>query len=102
MPRKPRVAIIGGGIGGLTAAVAMHQRNIEIEVYEQSAQIGEIGAGVSLSPNAVKAYRALGLEAQIASAGFESDNQLVRTWNTGKVVSQVPRKGVYEKEFGAP
>jgi salicylate hydroxylase len=102
MPRTPRIAIIGGGIGGLTAAVAMHQRNIEIEVYEQSAQIGEIGAGVSLSPNAIKAHRALGLEAPIVAAGFESDHQLVRSWNTGKIVSQVYRKGVYEREFGAP
>jgi salicylate hydroxylase len=102
MPRTPRIAIIGGGIGGLTAAVARHQRNIEIEVYEQSAQIGEIGAGVSLSPNAVKAYRALGLEAPVAAAGFESDHQVVRSWNTGKIVSQVYRKGVYEREFGAP
>jgi salicylate hydroxylase len=37
MPRKPRIVVVGGGIGGLTAAVAMHQQNIEVEVYEQSA-----------------------------------------------------------------
>ena len=46
---------MGAGIGGLTAAIAMHRRDIEVEVYEQSPQIGEIGAGVSLSPNAIKA-----------------------------------------------
>jgi 2-polyprenyl-6-methoxyphenol hydroxylase-like FAD-dependent oxidoreductase len=102
MPRTPRVAIIGGGIGGLTAAVAMHQRNIEIEVFEQSPQISEIGAGVTLSPNAIKAYRALGLQAPIAAIGFESEFQLVRTWNTGNLISRVPRKGIYEREFGAP
>ncbi len=102
MPRKPRVAIVGAGIGGLTAAVAMHRRDIEVEVYEQSPQITEIGAGVSLSPNAIKAFRALGLDAQIAAIGFESDNQLVRAWDSGDVISKVFRKGVYEKEFGAP
>ena len=102
MPRKPRVAIIGGGIGGLTAALAMHRRDVEVEVYEQSAQIGEIGAGITLSPNAIKAYRALGLESAIRAIGFELDYQLVRSWDSGKVISQVPRKGVYEKEFGAP
>jgi salicylate hydroxylase len=101
MPQMPKIAIIGGGIGGLTAAVAMQQRGIEVEVYEQSARIGEIGAGVTLSPNAVKAYRALGIEDQIAAIGFESDNQVVRTWNSGNVISKVFRKGVYEKEFGA-
>ena len=102
MPRKPKVAVIGAGIGGLTAAVALHQRDIEVEVYEQSPQIAEIGAGVSLSPNAIKAFRALGLEAPIAAIGFKSDNQLVRAWDTGDVISRVFRKGVYEKEFGAP
>jgi|EndMetStandDraft_4_1072995.scaffolds.fasta_scaffold16958_2 salicylate hydroxylase len=102
MARRPRVAIIGGGIGGLTAALAMHQRGIEVSVYEQSPRIGEIGAGVTLSPNAVKAFQALRLNEPIAAIGFESDNQLVRAWNTGDVVSKVFRKGVYEKEFGAP
>ena len=102
MPRKPKVAVIGAEIGGLTAAVALHQRDLDVEVYEQSPQIAEIGAGVSLSPNAVKAFRALGLDAPIAAIGFESDNQLVRAWNSGDVISKVFRKGVYEKEFGAP
>jgi salicylate hydroxylase len=102
MSKKTRVAIIGAGIGGLTAAVAMHQRGIEVEIYEQSPQISEIGAGVSLSPNAIKAFRSLGLTREIEAIGFESDNQLVRAWNTGDVVSRVFRKGIYEKEFGAP
>ena len=88
MPRKPKVAVIGAGIGGLTAAVALHQRDIDVEVYEQSPQIAEIGAGVSLSPNAVKAFRALGLDAPITAIGFESDNQLVRAWNSGDVISR--------------
>ena len=102
MPRKPKVAIVGAGIGGLTAAIALHRRNIDVDVYEQSPQIAEIGAGVSLSPNAIKAVRALGLDDQIAAIGFESDNQVVRAWNTGDILSKVFRKGVYQKEFGAP
>ena len=102
MAQGPRVAIIGGGIGGLAAAVAMHRHGIDVKVYEQSQHITEIGAGVSLSPNAIKALRALGLSAPIAEIGFESDHQLVRNWNTGDIVSKVFRKGVYEKEFGAP
>jgi salicylate hydroxylase len=75
MLRKPKVAIVGAGIGGLTAAVAMHQRNIEVEVYEQSSQINEIGAGVSLSPNAIKAFRALGLNAPITAIGSKRELQ---------------------------
>jgi salicylate hydroxylase len=102
MPRKPKIAIIGAGIGGLTAALAMRRRELEIEVYEQSSQITEIGAGVTLSPNAIKALRALGLDAAIAEIGFESEHQLVRAWSSGDVISKVFRKGVYEREFGAP
>jgi salicylate hydroxylase len=102
MSLQPKVAIIGGGIGGLTAAVAMHRHGIDVKVYEQSPQIAEIGAGVSLSPNAVKALRALGLAEPVTDIGFESDHQLVRSWNTGDIVSKVFRKGVYQKEFGAP
>jgi salicylate hydroxylase len=99
--RKPRIAIIGGGIGGLTAAAALHQRGVEVEVFEQSAKIAEIGAGVALTPNAMKAYRALGLEAEVTDIGYESDYQELRNWNTGAVFSRVPRRGAYTKEFGA-
>lgn len=102
MSRKPRVAIIGGGIGGLTAALAMLRRGFEVSLHERSPAIGEIGAGITLSPNSMKAYRALGVDDQIAAIGFESDYQVVRAWDTGKEISRVYRKGIYEKEFGAP
>ena len=55
MSRNPRVAIIGGGLGGLAAALAFRLRGIEAVVYEQSEALGEVGAGISLSPNAMKA-----------------------------------------------
>jgi salicylate hydroxylase len=102
MSRKPKVTIVGAGIGGLTAAVAMNRRGVEVQIFEQSPQIGEIGAGVSLSPNAIKAYRALGIGPQLDEIGFESDHQVVRLWNSGDIVSKVYRKGIYQEEFGAP
>jgi salicylate hydroxylase len=52
------IAIIGGGIAGLTLAIALHTRNVPITIYEQAAAFGEIGAGVSFSPNAVLAMKA--------------------------------------------
>jgi salicylate hydroxylase len=51
------VAIIGGGIAGLTLAIALHHRKIPVTIYEQAAKFGEIGAGVSFSPNAVQAMK---------------------------------------------
>lgn len=50
-----RVTIVGGGIGGITAAIALKQTGIDVEVYERAAELKEVGAGVSLWPNALKA-----------------------------------------------
>lgn len=53
------LAIIGGGIAGLTLAIALHRREIPFTLYESAAHFGEIGAGVSFSPNAVQAMKAI-------------------------------------------
>jgi salicylate hydroxylase len=102
MGRKPRVAIIGGGIGGLTAALAFLRHGVEATVYEQASALGDIGAGIQLSPNAIKTYRALGIEAAIDAIGFETENQIVRSWRSGRIISQQKRKDVMRRRFGAP
>ena len=56
-----RIAIIGAGIGGLAAACALRQHGFAVTVYERAAEIGEVGAGLQLGPNAVKVLRALGV-----------------------------------------
>ena len=56
-----RVAIVGGGIGGVTAAVALLQRGIEVHLYEQAPALTEVGAGVAIQPNGVRMLRRLGL-----------------------------------------
>ena len=52
--------IAGAGIGGLTAAIALAQRGVGVRVFEQAAELGEVGAGLQLSPNAMKVLRELG------------------------------------------
>ena len=69
MPRAPRVAIIGGGIGGLAAALALERRGVEAIVCEQAPALSEFGAGLNLTPNAIKALRALGIGDEIEAIG---------------------------------
>jgi salicylate hydroxylase len=54
-PKRFKVAIIGGGIAGLTLAISLRNRGIPVTIYEQAARFGEIGAGVSFTPNAIEA-----------------------------------------------
>ena len=60
--RAPRIAIVGGGVGGLAAALALERRGAEVIVCERSPALNEIGAGLNLSPNALVALRVLGVE----------------------------------------
>lgn len=63
------VAIVGGGIGGLAAAVALHRRGWRVEVLERAGEFTEIGAGISLWPNALRALDALGLAGAVRALG---------------------------------
>jgi 2-polyprenyl-6-methoxyphenol hydroxylase-like FAD-dependent oxidoreductase len=62
----PKIAIIGGGIGGLTAAVALTRQGLAVEVYEQAPVLQEVGAGVGLWPNAMTALEPIGLSGKVA------------------------------------
>ncbi len=64
-----RIVVVGGGIGGLAAAVALHRRGREVVVLERAAEFTEIGAGLSLWPNAMRALAALGLAEQVRALG---------------------------------
>lgn len=63
------VAVVGGGIGGLAAANALLRRGIEVDVYEQADQLGEIGAGVFITPNSLRLLARMGLADAITSVG---------------------------------
>ena len=101
MARAPRVAIVGGGIGGLAAALALDRRGIEVAVYEQAARISEIGAGITMSPNALKALRALGLEQAAVAIGYQADDSVIRSWRSGRVITRQKRSGTIVERFGA-
>jgi 2-polyprenyl-6-methoxyphenol hydroxylase-like FAD-dependent oxidoreductase len=87
-----RVAIIGGGIGGLTAASALIRAGIEVSVYEATAELKEIGAGVALHPNAMKVLRAIGVEDDVRKVAGRSEWQVMRKWKTGRLIGRTSHK----------
>ena len=102
MRRTPRIAIVGGGIAGLAAAVALHRRGIEVTVCGQSSELAEIGAGVQMTPNAMNALKSLGLEAAARAVAFEPESQVLRSWRSGRVIYRAPVHGAFTERFGSP
>ena len=100
--KKLRVALIGGGLGGMTAALALARHGFEAHVFEQSPALAEVGAGISLTPNGVKVLIALGLEKAVIACGVEPDAIIGRDWRTARSLFHVPLKGVDAARFGAP
>lgn len=79
-----KVLIAGGGIGGLSAAVALLQRGIDVEVYEQAPELKEVGAGIQISPNGNKVLDALGVFNRLKELSCDPVRKEFRLWNTGK------------------
>src|SRR5262245_5908568 len=102
MQRKPRVAVIGAGIGGIAAAGALRKLGIEAMVYERAPDLGEVGAGVQIGPNGVKVLRALGLEPTLQGLATEPTEIVSVAWDTAGQRFRQPLKAIATKQFGAP
>jgi salicylate hydroxylase len=94
--------IAGAGIGGLTAAIALAQQGVEVQLYEQAPALGEVGAGLQLSPNAVKVLTTLGLRDALNSVGFEPENAVIMNGRTSSKYVNVPLKSTSRDAYGAP
>jgi salicylate hydroxylase len=79
-----RIAIVGAGIGGLIAALALMRRGIDVDVYEQAAELRELGAGVQVSANGTRVLHALGLQDALDKVQVLPSGKEVRLWNTGQ------------------
>ena len=101
MSRDP-VIVVGAGIGGLTCALALLRRGIEVEVYEQAPQLGEIGAGVQISANGTRVLHALGLERGLADWAVRPHAKEIRHWKSGRTWKLFDLGVVSEERYGAP
>jgi salicylate hydroxylase len=81
---QDKIAIVGGGIGGLTAALALLKRGIDVDVYEQAPELRELGAGVQVSANGTRILHALGLKEALEKVQVLPAGKAIRLWNTGQ------------------
>ena len=100
--RKPKVLIVGGGIGGLTTALALKFRGIDALLFEQAAEFREVGAGIQLSCNATRILTALGVGEALAGIAVYPEGRDYRAWDTGERLFWTPLGKRAEMTFGAP
>jgi len=81
-----QVAIAGGGIGGLAAAVACAQRGVPVQLLERAAQLSEVGAGIQIGPNVTRILQAWGLGAALAKVAAFPEQLQARDAQTGQVL----------------
>ncbi len=97
-----RIIVIGAGIGGLTAALTLRRAGFEVEVFEQAAELREVGAGVQISPNATRILYRLGLAEPMRRFGVRPRATVIRRWDDGRIIASQPLADVCERDFGAP
>jgi salicylate hydroxylase len=97
-----RILIIGAGLGGLTAAACLIKSGFKVRLFEQASTLGEAGAGIQSSANAVKVLYDLGLREQLERIAVRPEGFRFKRFDTGMLLSEIPLGERHEKAFGAP
>ena len=99
---RPSLVIVGGGIGGLAAALGLANKGCRVTVLEQAERFGEIGAGIQIAPNAFHAMDRLGVGAAARSKAVFIDALIMMDGMTGEQVFRGPLDGPFRDTFGNP
>ena len=99
---KGKVLIAGAGLGGLTVAACLIKRGFKVQIFEQAPKLGEIGAGIQQSANAVKVLYDLGLRDQLDRVGVKPSEYEFRRFDTGELLHKIPFAQAHERNHGAP
>ncbi|WHZ10289.1 MAG: 3-hydroxybenzoate 6-monooxygenase [Burkholderiaceae bacterium] len=97
-----RIGIVGGGVGGLAAAIALQKIGHQVAIFEQASRYGRVGADVNLTPNAVKVADGLGISEALREKGAQPTHRISRTWDTGEETSRLEMAAAAERNYSAP
>ena len=96
------VLVAGGGIGGLAAALALVRQGFAVKVLEQAPQLGEIGAGIQLGPNALAAFDALGIGEKARARAVYTDEMVMHDALDETLIGRIPTGEAFRRRFGNP
>lgn len=97
-----KIGIVGGGVGGLAAAIALRKVGHVATVFEQTSRYGRVGADVNLTPNAVKVADGLGIGQVLRDKGAQPTHRISRTWDTGEETSRLEMAAAAVRNYHAP
>ncbi len=103
MPGAPlKIAVIGAGIGGLTASLSLRRAGFDVEVYEQASELTEVGGGINMGPNAARILYGLGLGERLDREAVRPIGSHQRRWRDGQTLQQAQLNPLCEQLYGAP
>src|SRR5829696_4224707 len=97
-----KILVVGAGLGGLSAASCLIKAGFDVEIYEQAAVLGEVGAGIQVSANAMHVMRHLGLGDAMTGLGVKPGGYVFRLHDTGEIIQQFSLSAEHERQHGAP
>lgn len=102
MTSPNKIIVIGGGIGGLAAALALLKRGLDVEVCEQAPELKEAGAGIQISSNGTRVLYALGLEEALKRVQVLPSKRQIRHWSTGETWNWFDLGATTAQRYGTP
>jgi salicylate hydroxylase len=102
MAAAAKIAVVGAGIGGLAAALALLRRGLDVDMYEQAPELGEVGAGIQISSNGSRVLYALGLEQALNAVAVLPPRRQIRHWSTGETWDWLELGAATAKRYGTP
>ena len=96
------IAMIGGGLGGLAAALSLHRAGFAVDVYEQAPELNEVGGGINMGPNAARILYRLGLGAALDRDAVRPESAHVRRWDDGRTLQKAPLNPLCDELYSAP